>query len=101
MERRWIPASRPQRIGTTFGDLQKRRQTSREFETKQGSTLLGDLLRSADRDRKEKAEMGNQYLAEAGFTLLERTREVDDKEVLEVLDRRGSAVSTVWTTSPS
>ncbi|KAG8892415.1 hypothetical protein FRC01_014182, partial [Tulasnella sp. 417] len=83
-----IPPSRAQRIVTVFEELQKRRQTGRVFETKQGFATLRDLFRWANRDWKDKEGLTNQDLAEDGYMLLaERARNADDKAVVkEVLE---------------
>ncbi|KAG8937498.1 hypothetical protein FRC00_004779, partial [Tulasnella sp. 408] len=83
-----IPPSRAQRIVAVFEELQKRRQTGRVFETKQGFATLRDLFRWANRDWKDKEGLTNQDLAEDGYMLLaERARNADDKAVVkEVLE---------------
>ncbi|KIO33006.1 hypothetical protein M407DRAFT_210453 [Tulasnella calospora MUT 4182] len=87
-ERCKIPPSRAQRIVAVFEELQKRRQTGRVFETKQGFATLRDLFRWANRDWKNKEGLTNQDLAEDGYMLLaERARNADDKAVVkEVLE---------------
>ncbi|KAG9045124.1 hypothetical protein FS837_006982 [Tulasnella sp. UAMH 9824] len=87
-ERCKIPPSRAQRIVAVFEELQKRRQTGRVFETKQGFATLRDLFRWANRDWKDKEGLTNQDLAEDGYMLLaERARNADDKAVVkEVLE---------------
>ncbi|KDQ20857.1 hypothetical protein BOTBODRAFT_100466 [Botryobasidium botryosum FD-172 SS1] len=74
-----IAPSYGQRIVAVFRELQKRRQTGRVFETKQGFATLRDLFRWAGRDA-----VGYQQLAENGYMLLaERTRRPDDKAVVK------------------
>ncbi|KAH7885416.1 midasin [Phlebopus sp. FC_14] len=74
-----IAPSYGQRIVAVFRELQKRRQTGRVFESKQGFATLRDLFRWAGRDA-----VGYQELAENGFMLLaERTRHDDDKLVVK------------------
>ncbi|KAH7103718.1 P-loop containing nucleoside triphosphate hydrolase protein [Auriculariales sp. MPI-PUGE-AT-0066] len=71
------------RIVAVFHELQKRRQTSRIFETKHGFATLRDLFRWAGRDAASYLE-----LAQNGYMLLaERARRPDDKVVVkEVLE---------------
>ena len=78
-----IAPSYAQRIVAVFRELQKRRQTSRIFESKQGFATLRDLFRWAGRDA-----VGYQELAENGYMLLaERARREDDKaEVKSVIE---------------
>ena len=74
-----IAPSYAQRIVTVFRELQKLRQSSRVFESKQGFATLRDLFRWADRDA-----VGYQELAENGYMLLaERARREDDKVVVK------------------
>lgn len=74
-----IAPSYGKKIVTVFHELQKRRQTGRVFESKQGFATLRDLFRWAGRDA-----VGYQELAENGYMLLaERTRRVEDKEVVK------------------
>jgi midasin len=66
-------------IVAVFRELQKRRQTNRVFESKQGFATLRDLFRWAGRDA-----VGYQDLAENGYMLLgERARREDDKGVVK------------------
>ncbi|KDR82591.1 hypothetical protein GALMADRAFT_206424 [Galerina marginata CBS 339.88] len=78
-----IAPSYGKRIVGVFHELQKRRQTSRVFESKQGFATLRDLFRWAGRDA-----VGYQELAENGYMLLaERTRRPEDKiAVKEVIE---------------
>ncbi|KAI0270022.1 midasin [Gloeopeniophorella convolvens] len=74
-----IAPSYAQRIVAVFRELQKRRQSSRVFESKQGFATLRDLFRWAGRDA-----VGYQELAENGYMLLaERARREDDKVVVK------------------
>ncbi|KAF9046525.1 hypothetical protein BJ165DRAFT_1527609 [Panaeolus papilionaceus] len=74
-----IAPSYGKKIVEVFRDLQKRRQTSRIFESKQGFATLRDLFRWAGRDA-----VGYQELAENGYMLLaERVRNQDDKLVVK------------------
>ncbi|KAF8890020.1 P-loop containing nucleoside triphosphate hydrolase protein [Gymnopilus junonius] len=74
-----IAPSYGKRIVSVFRELQKRRQTSRVFESKQGFATLRDLFRWAGRDA-----VGYQELAENGYMLLaERTRRSEDKLVVK------------------
>jgi len=74
-----IAPSYAQRIVTVFRELQKLRQSSRVFESKQGFATLRDLFRWAGRDA-----VGYQELAENGYMLLaERARREDDKAVVK------------------
>ncbi|PFH53375.1 hypothetical protein AMATHDRAFT_1433 [Amanita thiersii Skay4041] len=67
------------KIVTVFRELQKRRQTSRVFESKHGFATLRDLFRWAERDA-----VGYQELAENGYMLIgERVRQEDDKAVVK------------------
>ncbi|EJT98719.1 P-loop containing nucleoside triphosphate hydrolase protein [Dacryopinax primogenitus] len=78
-QRSKIPPSYAQRIVSVFKELQRRRQASRIFETKQSFATLRDLFRWADRGASSVQE-----LAEHGFMLLaERTRHADDKDVVK------------------
>ncbi|KAH0831978.1 midasin [Lanmaoa asiatica] len=74
-----IAPSYGQRIVSVFRELQKRRQTGRVFESKQGFATLRDLFRWAGRDA-----IGYQELAENGYMLLaERARRIEDKLVVK------------------
>ncbi|KAG9315861.1 midasin [Chiua virens] len=74
-----IAPSYGQKIVSVFQELQKRRQTGRVFESKQGFATLRDLFRWAGRDA-----VGYQELAENGYMLLaERARRVEDKLVVK------------------
>ncbi|KAF8843352.1 P-loop containing nucleoside triphosphate hydrolase protein [Paxillus ammoniavirescens] len=74
-----IAPSYGQRIVSVFRELQKRRQTGRVFESKQGFATLRDLFRWAGRDA-----VGYQELAENGYMLLaERARRDEDKLVVK------------------
>ncbi|EIN12894.1 P-loop containing nucleoside triphosphate hydrolase protein [Punctularia strigosozonata HHB-11173 SS5] len=78
-ERCRIAPSYSQRIVTVFQELQKRRQSSRVFESKHSFATLRDLFRWAGRDA-----VGYQELAENGYMLLaERARRDDDKAVVK------------------
>ncbi|KAH9924312.1 midasin [Epithele typhae] len=79
-----IAPSYGQRIVSVFRELQKRRQTSRVFESKQGFATLRDLFRWAGRDA-----VGYEELATNGYMLLaERARRDDDKAVVkEVIEK--------------
>lgn len=78
-----IAPSYGKRIVTVFRELQKRRQSGRVFESKQGFATLRDLFRWAGRDA-----ISYQELAENGYMLLaERARREDDKTaVKEVIE---------------
>ncbi|KAJ7451619.1 midasin nuclear AAA ATPase [Mycena latifolia] len=78
-----IAPSYGKKIVIVFRELQKRRQSGRVFETKQGFATLRDLFRWAGRDA-----IGYQELAENGYMLLaERVRRDDDKvAVKEVIE---------------
>jgi midasin len=78
-----IAPSYGKKIVNVFRELQKRRQSGRVFETKQGFATLRDLFRWAGRDA-----IGYQELAENGYMLLaERARREDDKvAVKEVIE---------------
>ncbi|KAF7348332.1 Midasin [Mycena sanguinolenta] len=78
-----IAPSYGKKIVNVFRELQKRRQSGRVFETKQGFATLRDLFRWAGRDA-----IGYQELAENGYMLLaERARRDDDKvAVKEVIE---------------
>lgn len=78
-----IAPSYGKKIVSVFHELQKRRQSSRVFESKQGFATLRDLFRWAGRDA-----IGYQELADNGYMLLaERTRRADDKAaVKEVIE---------------
>ncbi|KAH9480590.1 Midasin [Psilocybe cubensis] len=74
-----IAPSYGKKIVNVFHELQKRRQTSRVFESKQGFATLRDLFRWAGRDA-----VGYQELAENGYMLLaERARRPEDKIVVK------------------
>ena len=74
-----IAPSYGQRIVSVFRELQKRRQMSRVFESKQGFATLRDLFRWAGRDA-----VGYEELASNGYMLLaERARRDDDKAVVK------------------
>ena len=74
-----IAPSYGKKIVTVFRELQKRRQTSRVFESKQGFATLRDLFRWAGRDA-----VGYQELADNGYMLLaERSRRPEDKMVVK------------------
>ena len=78
-----IAPSYASRIVSVFQELQRRRQSSRIFESKQGFATLRDLFRWAGRDA-----VSYQELADNGYMLLaERARRDDDKIVVkEVLE---------------
>ncbi|KAI9068715.1 midasin [Trametes sanguinea] len=74
-----IAPSYGQRIVAVFRELQKRRQSSRVFESKQGFATLRDLFRWAGRDA-----ISYEELAANGYMLLaERARRDDDKAVVK------------------
>ncbi|KIL67963.1 hypothetical protein M378DRAFT_992686 [Amanita muscaria Koide BX008] len=74
-----IAPSYGKKIVAVFRELQKRRQTSRVFESKHGFATLRDLFRWAGRDA-----IGYQELAENGYMLIgERARRDDDKAVVK------------------
>ena len=74
-----IAPSYGQRIVSVFRELQKRRQSGRVFESKQGFATLRDLFRWAGRDA-----VGYQELAENGYMLLaERARRDEDRLVVK------------------
>ena len=74
-----IAPSYGQKVVSVFRELQKRRQSSRLFESKHGFATLRDLFRWAGRDA-----VGYQQLAENGYMLLgERARREDDKRVVK------------------
>ncbi|KAJ7086033.1 midasin nuclear AAA ATPase [Mycena belliarum] len=74
-----IAPSYGKKIVSVFRELQKRRQSGRVFETKQGFATLRDLFRWAGRDA-----IGYQELAENGYMLLaERVRRDDDKAAVK------------------
>ena len=74
-----IAPSYGKRIVTVFHELQKRRQTSRVFESKHSFATLRDLFRWAGRDA-----VGYQELADNGYMLLaERARRAEDKAVVK------------------
>lgn len=78
-----IAPSYGKRIVAVFEELQRRRQSGRIFESKQGFATLRDVFRWAGRDA-----ISYQELAENGYMLLaERTRRSEDKAVVkEVLE---------------
>lgn len=78
-----IAPSYGKKIVSVFRELQKRRQSGRVFESKQGFATLRDLFRWAGRDA-----IGYQELAENGYMLLaERARrEIDKMVVKEVIE---------------
>jgi midasin len=78
-----IAPSYGKKIVSVFHELQKRRQSSRVFESKQSFATLRDLFRWAGRDA-----IGYQELADNGYMLLaERSRRADDKAaVKEVIE---------------
>ncbi|KAI1794980.1 midasin [Ganoderma leucocontextum] len=74
-----IAPSYGQRIVGVFRELQKRRQSGRIFESKQGFATLRDLFRWAGRDA-----LSYDELAANGYMLLaERARRDDDKVVVK------------------
>lgn len=74
-----IAPSYGQKIVAVFDELQKRRQSSRIFESKHGFATLRDLFRWAGRDA-----IDYQELAENGYMLLaERARRLEDKQVVK------------------
>ena len=74
-----IAPSYAARIVAVFQELQRRRQSSRIFESKHGFATLRDLFRWAGRDA-----ISYQELAENGYMLLaERARRDDDKAVVK------------------
>ncbi|KAI0357543.1 midasin [Trametes cingulata] len=74
-----IAPSYGQRIVAVFRELQKRRQSSRVFESKHGFATLRDLFRWAGRDA-----ISYEELAANGYMLLaERARREDDKAVVK------------------
>ncbi|KAF8827835.1 hypothetical protein HHX47_DHR4000508 [Lentinula edodes] len=78
-QRCMIAPSYGKKIVAVFRELQKRRQTDRVFESKQGFATLRDLFRWAGRDA-----VGYQELAENGYMLLaERARRDEDKIVVK------------------
>ncbi|KAJ3856471.1 midasin nuclear AAA ATPase [Lentinula lateritia] len=78
-QRCMIAPSYGKKIVAVFRELQKRRQTDRVFESKQGFATLRDLFRWAGRDA-----VGYQELAENGYMLLaERARRDEDKVVVK------------------
>ena len=79
-----IAPSYATKIVNVFRELQKRRQSSRVFESRHSFATLRDLFRWAGRDA-----IGYQQLAENGYMLLgERTRRDDDKQVVkEVIEQ--------------
>ncbi|KAJ7733788.1 P-loop containing nucleoside triphosphate hydrolase protein [Mycena maculata] len=84
-----IPPSRAKKIVSVFRELQKRRQSGRVFETKQGFATLRDLFRWAGRRDADRRDVDDyQQLAENGYMLLaERARRDDDKAaVKEVIE---------------
>ncbi|KAJ3986826.1 midasin nuclear AAA ATPase [Lentinula detonsa] len=78
-QRCMIAPSYGKKIVAVFRELQKRRQSDRVFESKQGFATLRDLFRWAGRDA-----VGYQELAENGYMLLaERTRRDEDRVVVK------------------
>ncbi|KAJ4482340.1 midasin nuclear AAA ATPase [Lentinula aciculospora] len=78
-QRCMIAPSYGKKIVAVFRELQKRRQSDRVFESKQGFATLRDLFRWAGRDA-----LGYQELAENGYMLLaERARRDEDKVVVK------------------
>lgn len=74
-----IAPSYGQKIVAVFQELQKRRQSSRIFESKHGFATLRDLFRWAGRDA-----IDYQELADNGYMLLaERARRDEDKQVVK------------------
>ncbi|KAE9408912.1 P-loop containing nucleoside triphosphate hydrolase protein [Gymnopus androsaceus JB14] len=74
-----IAPSHGKKVVAVFRELQKRRQSGRVFESKQGFATLRDLFRWAGRDA-----LGYQELAENGYMLLaERARRDTDKAVVK------------------
>ncbi|KAH9891844.1 midasin [Cubamyces lactineus] len=74
-----IAPSYGQRIVAVFRELQKRRQSSRVFESKHGFATLRDLFRWAGRDA-----ISYEELAANGYMLLaERARRDDDRVVVK------------------
>ncbi|KAI8971187.1 midasin [Trametes punicea] len=74
-----IAPSYGQCIVAVFRELQKRRQSSRVFESKHGFATLRDLFRWAGRDA-----LSYEELAANGYMLLaERARRYDDKAVVK------------------
>lgn len=74
-----IAPSYGKKIVAVFRELQKRRQSGRVFDSKEGFATLRDLFRWAGRDA-----VGYQELAENGYMLLaERARKDDDQVVVK------------------
>ena len=74
-----IAPSYASRIVSVFQELQRRRQSSRIFESKHGFATLRDLFRWAGRDATS-----YQELADNGYMLLaERARREDDKLIVK------------------
>ena len=74
-----IAPSYGKKIVAVFEELQRRRQSSRIFESKQGFATLRDLFRWAGRDA-----IDYQELADNGYMLLaERARRGEDKAVVK------------------
>ncbi|KIP09693.1 hypothetical protein PHLGIDRAFT_86293 [Phlebiopsis gigantea 11061_1 CR5-6] len=74
-----IAPSYASRIVSVFQELQRRRQSSRIFESKHGFATLRDLFRWAGRDA-----ISYQELADNGYMLLaERARREEDKTVVK------------------
>ncbi|KDQ25963.1 hypothetical protein PLEOSDRAFT_1045779, partial [Pleurotus ostreatus PC15] len=74
-----IAPSYGKKIVAVFRELQKKRQGSRVFDSKEGFATLRDLFRWAGRDA-----VGYQELAENGYMLLaERARRDDEKAVVK------------------
>ncbi|KAE9393034.1 P-loop containing nucleoside triphosphate hydrolase protein, partial [Gymnopus androsaceus JB14] len=78
-----ITPSHGKKVVAVFRELQRRRQSGRVFESKQGFATPRDLFRWAGRDA-----LGYQELAENGYMLLaERARrEIDKAVVKEVIE---------------
>ncbi len=96
-----IAPSYGQRIVAVFQELQKRRQSSRIFESKHGFATLRDLFRWAGRDA-----INYQELAENGYMLLaERARREEDKavvkEVMETIMKVRIDPSRMYNLGPS
>lgn len=74
-----IAPSYGKKIVAVFRELQKRRESTRVFESKEGFATLRDLFRWAGRDA-----VGYQELADNGYMLLaERTRRDEDKAAVK------------------
>lgn len=80
-QRSRIAPSHSRLIVAVFQELQRRRQTSRIFEGREGFATLRDLFRWADRDAQ-----GIDELARNGYMLLaERSRNTEDKSVVKAV----------------